>query len=371
MARHGSRIDLKQLRPERVCLIKPSSLGDIVHALPVLSALRRHWPETRLAWVVNSGLRSLLDGHPDLDEVIPFDRAGFRLSPGGLTRFGRFLAELRRQRFDVAIDLQGLLRSGVMTAATGAKVRIGQPFVREGADRFYTHRLPPVSAEMHAVDRLLKVAEAFGADVSRPTFTVATSIDDRRWARDACAELAGPRLVLNMGARWPTKRWPPSSFAVLARLAVEERGASLIAVGAPEDRPLVEQLRADLGSIPVLDLCGKTTLPQLAALSGEVDVFLSNDTGPLHLAAAAGARTVGIYTCTSPRATGPYGPRSVAVETQVACAASCLTRCQRLDCMTELSPDRVWPVVLDQLDGGKESNPKLQRTRILPQMNTD
>ncbi|MEO6808780.1 MAG: glycosyltransferase family 9 protein [Isosphaeraceae bacterium] len=368
---HGSRIDLTQLRPERVCLIKPSSLGDIVHALPVLSALRRQWPDARMAWVVNTGLRSLLDGHPDLDEVIPFDRAGFRLSPGGLAKFGRFLADLRRRRFDVTIDLQGLLRSGIMTAATGAKVRIGQPFAREGADQFYNHRLPPVSAEMHAVDRLLKVAEAFGADVSRPRFALATSIDDRRWARDVLSETASPRLVLNMGARWPTKRWPPSSFAALARRAVEERGASLIAVGAPEDRPLVEQLRTDLGSIPVLDLCGKTTLPQLAALSAEADVFLSNDTGPLHLAAAAGARTVGVYTCTSPRATGPYGPRSVAVETCVACAASYLTRCQRLDCMTELSPERVWPALLGQLDRASEFPNEEHESRILPLINTD
>lgn len=358
---HGSRIDLAHLRPRRVCLIKPSSLGDIVHALPVLSALRRQWPDARIAWVVNSGLRSLVDGHPDLDEVIPFDRAGFRLSPAGLTRFGRFLADLRRRRFDVAIDLQGLLRSGIMTAATGAMVRIGQPFVREGADRFYNHRLPPVSTEMHAVDRLLKVAEAFGADVSRPTFVVATSAEDRRWAREALSGISCPRLILNMGARWPTKRWPPSSFAELARRAFEERGASLITVGALEDRPLVEQLRSDLNPIPVLDLCGKTTLPQLAALSAEADVFLSNDTGPLHLAAASGARTVGVYTCTSPRATGPYGPRSVAVETRAACAANCLTCCQRLDCMTELSPDRVWPAVLGQLDAADECRLKNAR----------
>src|SRR5689334_20632019 len=108
--------ELRGLRPERVCLVKPSALGDVVNAFPVLSALRRLWPEARISWVVNSALRGLLDGHPELDEVIAYDRAGSGLSPSGIATFGRFLGRLRRGEFDLVIDLQGLLRSGVMAA---------------------------------------------------------------------------------------------------------------------------------------------------------------------------------------------------------------------------------------------------------------
>lgn len=343
---------LHGLRPERVCLVKPSSLGDVVHALPVLSALRALWPSARISWVVNRALRGLLDGHPELDEVIPFDRAQASVRPRGLVTTGRFLVDLRRRRFDLAIDLQGLLRSGIMTAATGAPLRVGLANAREGASRFYTHRVPPPEPAGHAVDRLLRVAEALGADVSRPRFVVARTDADGLWAREALAGVARPRLVLNLGARWPTKRWPAEHFAAVARRAVDQLGAGLVVVGAPEDRALVEAWRAHLGPLAVLDLCGRTTLPQLAAVAAEADAVLSNDTGPLHLAAAAGARVVGIYTCTSPRLTGPYGPQARAVQTGVWCAGRCVKVCDRLECLAELTPDRAWPAVAAQLIGG-------------------
>ena len=340
------RTRLANLQPSRICVIKPSSLGDVVHAFPFLAALRRHWPEARISWVVNRGLRSLLDGHPDLDEVIPFDRTQVRLHPRGVATVARFLADLRSRRFDLAIDLQGLFRSGVMTAATGASVRVGLASAREGAGIFYNHKVAIESAETHAVDRLLAVAEALGAETATAwsSASVASSADDRAWARRELDRLPSPWLAFNVGARWLTKRWPPEQFAAVARRARDELGAGLILVGAPEDRPLVDALLTSLGTtFPApLDLCGRTTLPQLAALAAEVDLFLSNDTGPLHLAAAAGAPTLGIYTCTSPTRTGPYGPRSTTVQSCVWCAPSFRKTCPRMDCMTELTPNRVW-----------------------------
>jgi lipopolysaccharide heptosyltransferase I len=352
-----SRPDLSTLEPGRVVLIKPSSLGDVVHALPALAALRERWPRAHIAWVINSGLRGLVEGHPLLDAVIPFDRSTARISPAGLASLGRFLRDLRRRRFDLVIDLQGLLRSGAMTLAAGAPVRVGLADAREKATLAYTHRVAPSPDRPHAVDRLLAVAAAFGADVSRPRFVLATSDADRSWAREALAGIARPLLVLNVGARWITKRWPPAHFAEVARRAVEMFGAGLLALGAVEDRPLVEALRARVGRIPVLDLCGRTTLGQLAAVAAEADLFLSNDTGPLHLAAATGTRVVGIYTCTRPEWTGPYGPDAVALSTRVACAGSCLKTCRRLDCMSELTPDRVWPAVREGLGGAMRARP--------------
>ncbi len=348
---------LKDLEPSNVCLIKPSSLGDIVHALPVLSALKDRWPNARFTWVVNRGLRSLLEGNPDLDELILFDRAQISLKPRGLARMGAFLASLRRHRFDLTIDLQGLLRSGLMSAATGAKVRVGLAEAREGAPWFYTHRVKTGGTTVHAVDRLLRVAEEFGAVIDAPRFGVAMSAADRIWARERLARFAGPRIILNVGARWLTKRWPPRQFAEVARRAAIERGASLIAVGAPEDRPLVDELIAAIAPIPCLDLCGQTSLPQLAALAAVCDVFLSNDTGPLHLAAATGTQVVGIYTCTNPKRTGPYGRNAITVQSCVWCAPSYVKTCERLECMTEVSPDRVWPALAMQLAKSPANRP--------------
>jgi heptosyltransferase I len=346
---------LRGLRPDRVCLIKPSSLGDVVHAFPVLASLRELWPDAHLAWVINRGLRGLLDGHPHLDEVIPFDRSALKPSPRGIGSIARFLLDLRRKKFDLAIDLQGLLRSGVMTLATGSPIRVGLANAREGSRHCYTHRVASPGPEAHAVDRLLAVAEAFGADISRPRFRVAIGPDDLAWADEALNHLPRPSIAINVGARWLTKRWPPESFASVARRAVIERGAGLVLVGSPEDRPLVDALKADLGPIGSVDLCGLTTLPKLAAVASKVDVFLSNDTGPLHLAAATGSKVLGVYTCTSPARTGPYGPNARSVASCVWCAPSYVKTCPRLECMAELTPERVWRALASQLDAGSNS----------------
>ncbi|MDX2037305.1 MAG: glycosyltransferase family 9 protein [Isosphaeraceae bacterium] len=341
----SSLADLRSLEPNRVCLIKPSSLGDVVHTYPTLLALRDRWPRATIAWVVNRGLRGLVENHPAVDEVVEFDRAAITPGPRGLARFGRFLGGLKAKPFDVAIDAQGLLRSGLMAWATAAPVRVGLGEAREGATRFYTHIVPSAIMDGHAVVRTLRLAEAFGAVADPYRFVPALTDDDRRWARERLGALPRPLLVLNPGARWLTKRWPTAHFAAIARRAATERGAGIGIVGAPEDRPLVDAILAEIPGQAVLDLCGATSLPRLAAVAEASDLFLSNDTGPLHLAAATGANVLGIYLCTDPRRTGPFGRRAHAIQTGVWCASSCVRKCDRLECMSELDPDRVWPAV--------------------------
>lgn len=341
--------DLLDLRPRRVCLIKPSSLGDVVHATPVLAALRAHWPEAHIAWVINRGLAPLVEHLPGLDEVIPFDRGLVGASVRGLSSMSRFSAELHRRRFNLTIDLQGLLRSGLMSLATGAPVRVGLNEAREGARLFYTHRIVVPSERTHAVDRLMQIPRAFGVPEAEPRFLSSIEPADRRWAQQQTAGLPRPRIAWNLGARWLTKRWPPEQFARVARLAVDELGAALIAVGAPEDRPLTDAFVKAVGRPVALDLCGKTSLPRLSAIAEQCDLFVSNDTGPLHLAAATGTPVLGIYTCTQPGRTGPYGPHARSIQSQIWCAGSCVKNCDRMECMTELDAQRVWAVVRMQL----------------------
>jgi heptosyltransferase I len=342
---------LARLQPSRVCIIKPSSLGDVIHAMPILAALRKRWPAAHLAWVVNRPFQGVLQGHPDLDELIVYNRGGKGLDPLGSTGSVGLFRRLNRARFDLTIDLQGLLRSALMTAATRAKVRVGVADAREGARWFYTDLVDAPRLGLHAVERVQRVAGALDADASKPRFNLPIGETDRRWARQILAGVRSPRIVLNVGARWETKRWPPAHFAAIGRRASQELGAGLIAVGSAADRPLVDQLVRALGPVPLLDLCGRTSLIELAALAAESDLVISNDTGPLHLAAAAGARVVGIYTCTSPKLTGPFGPRVATVQSCVWCAPSFVKKCYRLDCMSELTPNRVWPIVLSQLHG--------------------
>ncbi len=137
-------------------------------------------------------------------------------------------------------------------------------------------------------------------------------------------------------------------------------------MGAAEDRPLVNALAGQVAPLTMLDLCGQTRLPQLAALTREADLVISNDTGPLHLAAAAGARVLGIYTCTDPNLTGPIGPRAATVQSRVWCAPSFCKSCNRLECMAELTPDRVWPHVKDQLEAALTPTCQVPSPRTWP-----
>jgi heptosyltransferase I len=339
------RTPLAEHPARRIALLKPSALGDIVHSLPVLTALRRRYPEAHIAWVVNRGYEPLLRGHPDLDETIPFDRGAARCGPVlGALSFARFLSRLRARRFDLVLDLQGLFRSALMTLATGAERRVGLSSAREGAAWFYTDVVPVADSNaLHAVERYWLLAEALGA--SGPVrFRVPLPGAARDWAADLLRDCPRPWLVLGVGSRWPTKRWPPRHFAELARRAHARFGGTTLFIGGGDEADLSRQTAALLTG-PVRDLTGATTLPQLAALLSLADAVVANDTGPLHLAAALGRPVVAPYTCTQVRLTGPYGAFAGAVETTVWCRGSLRKRCDRLECLAELTPDRLWPIL--------------------------
>ena len=328
--------------PERIAIIKPSALGDIAHSLPVLSALRRRFPSAHLSWIVNRGYAPILNGHPDLNEVVPFDRGALRNSFfKGSVEFGRFLHRLRQRRFDVVIDLQGLFRTGLMTLATGASVRIGLASAREGARLGYTHRIDDQTEVRHAVDRYWRVIEALGEAPPVKTFHVPVQDAARTWARATLQALPRPWLTVGVGSRWLTKRWPPAHFAALVRRAQREFGGAAIFVGTPEEADLAAQT-ASLLSGPSCQLTGGTTLPQLVALLNEADVMIANDTGPLHLAVALGRPVVAPYTCTLIEKTGPYAQDGHAVATSIWCRGSYLKTCPRMECMADLTPERLW-----------------------------
>jgi lipopolysaccharide heptosyltransferase I len=331
--------------PHRIALLKPSALGDIVHALPVLSALRQMYPAAEITWIVNRLYEPLLQGHPDLDRTIGFDRgmakAGWWQATTG---FLRFLKQLRRERFDWVIDLQGLLRTGIMTWASGAKQTIGLANAREGATWCYRHRLTVPTAEMHAVDRYWLVIEALGWGDLPKRFLLPRQPLAEEWAVRQLLPWPKPWVMLNLGTRWETKRWPVAHFAALAQEAQTVYGATPILVGGPDETRLGEEFQ-HLCSGKVLNLIGQSSLPQLVSLLARADLMISNDSGPLHLADALGRPVIAPYTCTSIRRTGPYNQVQGAVATQVWCAASYLKKCPRMECMTELTPARLLPLL--------------------------
>jgi len=339
--------------PRRIALIKPSALGDIVHALPVLSALRARWPSGEITWVVNKSYEPLLAGHPDLTDTLAFDRgAGKRGLLSAVRHALGFARELRRRRFDLVVDLQGLLRSGLMCQATRAPRIVGFANAREGSRFAYTDRVAvPDANRIHAVDRYWRIVEYLDAGKSPKRFHVPISLEARTWAFAELRSLPRPILAVAVGAKWVTKRWPPAHFAELLRPV---RG-SFVFVGTAEDAAISQEVIEHLNA--GRDYTGKTTLPQLAALLDACDIMVGNDTGPLHLAAALGKPCVAPYLCTKIAKHGPYNSFGNCVETTVPCGGSYLKTCPRnMICRPELPPERLGPKLAEALEAWQRTS---------------
>ncbi len=340
------RVSLDQIDARRIALLKPSALGDIVHTLPLAHGLRQRFPQAHITWVVGKSYAPLLHGQPDINDLLEFDRRG------GIPAFLKLLGQLRQSCFDLVVDLQGLLRTGLMSAACRAARRIGLSTAREGARWFYSDVVRvPRDRPYHAVDRYWLVAESLGIGGIAKRFRLRLDESAIDWAKRLWQRWPRPRLVVAPGARWETKRWPLRHFAELLR----RYGGPAILVGSADERARTHALAHDYSG-PTLNLAGRTTLPQLAALLALSDVVLGNDTGPVHLAAALGRNIVAPYTCTRIDRHGPYpswildaAPMIQPVAADVACHGSYRKRCGRLDCMNALTPDHLWPALREAL----------------------
>lgn len=336
--------DLTDVHAQRLCVIKPSAFGDVVQALPILPVLRERFPRAQIAWVIRSELRGLLDGHPCLDEVIPWQRRGLRNA-------WHLLRDLRRRRFDLVFDLQGLLRTAVMAFATGAPLRVGLETAREGS-RLACHRtLRDTGPWVPAHLRYWRVAEALGRGDRRRETIVHVPQPDVRWAGEQLRAPAAPILSVHPGARWETKRWPAENFAVVAARAMRRYGFATAILGSAAEIPFAGQLQHELRrygfSGRVHNLAGRTTIKQLAAVLERSHVLLTNDSGPMHLAAGLGTPVAGVFTCTSPVRSGPPGEDHQLVTTSLPCGNCYKKRCprrgtDRMACLSDITIDEVW-----------------------------
>lgn len=310
----------------RVAIVKLSSLGDVVHALPVAHALRRHFPELTLTWVVEAREAAILTGHPDLDSVLAVDTRRWRRlirSPSGAREVGKEVARLIRQlraaSFDAALDLQGLMKSGFLTACTRAPLRIGFPrrHLREPLNALFTNcRVTPPPEAVHVVEQCLALLEPLGVTERRPVFNLPVPSDAVERIDTFLGEQGvkpDDRLVaLNLGAGRPEKRWPAEHWRRLADRLALEGGQRLLLAWGPGEETLAEAVSRGLPVRPVL--ARPTALHELAALLRRAALVVAADTGPLHLAAALGTPCLGLYGPTSAARNGPYGPRCRALQ---------------------------------------------------------
>lgn len=338
----------------RILIIKPSSLGDIVHALPTLAALRRRFPLAHMTWLVKRQWAGLLERVEGLDAV-------WSVEPtlhGWLSQVPR----LRGADFDLAVDLQGLFRSGVMAWLAGCPTRVGFANGREGSPFFYTQRVSAPSPDMHAVDRYLLVAEALGASVQgEPAFHFRTLDEDREGVARLLSRhglppshtpyTKGAWIAVNVAARWPTKRWPAAYFAAAIDQLQREGMGPVALIGGPDERSAAQAVKA-LTKTELVDLTGETHPGLLPALLKSAALLLTNDSGPMHVAAAVGTPVVALFGPTSPMRTGPYGKQHRVLTSGVSCSPCFSRRCHnriQIECLTNIAPEQVLEAVRAQL----------------------
>ena len=337
---------------QRILLIKPSAVGDVVHTLPVLVKLRQRYPDAQIDWLIRPEIADLVRFHPALSNVVLFDRRG-------LARFGRnwsatvglfrLLNQIRRERYELVVDLHGQLRSAMFTLASRAPYRVGFERTREGAWVSYSHRIPLPTMEAHAADRYLWLGQVLGFDAAGADFTIHLPQAADEGAARLLAEqrlLGRPLAVLVPGTVWETKHWRIEGFAEVAR-RLQARGYGVALAGSSKDRPrcrLVAEAAPGVG-----DLSGKTTLAEMIALVRRAALCVTNDSGSMHIAVALGRPVVSVFGPTNPLRTGPYGRPLAVVRAEVECSPCYLRKLSRCPhdhlCMQQVTS----AMVLDRL----------------------
>ena len=331
-----------------ILFIKPSSLGDIVHAMPTCAAIHQAYPKARLTWLVKREWAGLVERIDGVDRVWPVEST----LKGWLSQ----VSPLRAERFDLVVDLQGLFRSAAIGWLGGSSLLVGFANGREGSPWFYSRRVPVPQLEMHAVDRYLLVAKAVGAvESGAPEFRFHIPQTDYEEV-DRLLNRSGitPEtrwVAMNVSARWPTKRWPAASFAEVADRLQQDGSGAAVMIGGPDERADVAAV-IGMMKTPAIDLAGSTAVGLLPALLSRASLLITNDSGPMHIAAAVGTPVVALFGPTSAARTGPYGLGHRVLTTELSCRP-CLSRtCQnpvQLECLTRISPEQVFGAVRDQL----------------------
>jgi len=340
----------------KILILKPSSLGDVVQALPVLRLLKKHLPTSEIYWWLDRRLVPLLEADPDLAGVIPFERERWA-SPRHWNEALNSLRQMRAHRFDWVIDLQSLFRSGVVAWLANGACTVGLDDAREGARGFYDIAVARPSYYTHAVDWYLTALHTLNVPVHwnfqwlpirKP---VAASIrekwpiGDSRW------------VAVQPGARWVNKRWPIEHFVqVVNQLAAWDSGLRFVVLGSASDASLGHTIYEALPS-RCLDLTGTTSLGEMVEWIRASHLVITNDTGPMHVAAALHKPLVALFGPTEPRRTGPYGQLHHVLQGSPPCVPCMKATChfeKPIDCLRGVAPHVVTRVATAQLGSARD-----------------
>ena len=342
----------------KILIIQPSRIGDVIFSLPTVAAVRKRYPNAWIGYFVDERCAPIVEGSPDLDEVIIFDRE--KLSPAYLWRLRRYL---RAKNIDLSIDLHGLFKSAFMVLLAGARFRIASASTNGMREFswFFSKEISPVSQDSHCVQRHLAVAKFLGCQEGDLKFNISIPVEAEKKINDLLAEggvLPGkPVIAVHPGGGWFSRRWFAERYSELISRLIWELGATIVLVGGKEggagEKGLNEEIISRVSG-KVLDLTGKLTLKELAALLKRADVFVANEAGPMHIANGLGVKSVAILGPTDPKRTGPFGKNTVIIQHKVECQPCRQRNCETKKCMELVTVDEVFNAVKSQLRSAGE-----------------
>jgi lipopolysaccharide heptosyltransferase II len=333
--------------PQRILVILLGAIGDVTRALPLLARLRRAYPQAHIAWAVEPAAAALLDYHPALDEILLYPRSR------GSRTFLPFLRTVRNHHFDLVLDLQRHLKSGLVSLWSRAPVRLGfhRSNTKEGNWLFNTHRIEAVPDFSLKLAQYLKFADALGLPDDGVRFDLRLRPQEEQKVETLLAGTIRPFAAFFLGSRWPSRFWFPQATAEVARVLQQEYGMGIVLVGGPSEVAFAQQVSEAMGTV-VTNLSGKTSLRDLIGVFSRARFALGPDSGPMHIAAATDIPVISLWGATSPLRSAPWGSEAFVIRGEAACSPCYVRRCPiGRACMRRITPGQVLEVVQKILCG--------------------
>ena len=336
-----------------ILIVKLSAIGDVIHTLPALNAIRKHYPHASITWLVEEDAAPLVQGHKALDRVLVSKRKRWLKALRGLSFLNTikevygFIKALRDTRYDMILDFQALLKSGILIAIARGRRKIGFGKGLEHMEHSYIflkERIPAVDMEIHALSRGIMLLHAVGIPTNEIEYKLPVSDHDRKKIDKLMKQhgINGMKslIAINPVAKWETKLWPNKKFAELADTLIDQFNMKIVFTGGIKDYLIIQAITSSMKR-RAINFAGKTTLTELAALYEKAALVISTDTGPMHLAAAMGTPVVALFGPTAPWRTGPYGKGHQVITAGLECSPCFKRRCETTDCMYQISMDQI------------------------------
>lgn len=341
-----------------ILIIKLSAIGDVVHSLPLLEVLKDRFPLSKIDWVVEEDASGIIEDHPDIDQLIIFPRKNWIkrfIKKGEYRSVGKevvnFLKELKKKKYDIIVDLQGLFKSGILTFIARGRRKIALNGGREASSIFVNERVAIPDPNIHALERYLYIARYLGVTELDWNGQIPIHNTDKRYVNHLLKKIGNGRtlIAVNPMAKWETKLWGLDRFACLADRIKEELNAVVIFTGSESDTKPIKTILSRMNT-SALNLAGKTTLKELAYLYQKCAIVISTDTGPMHIAAAMTSPVViALFGPTSPFKTGPYGAKHRVIRTGLECSPCFKKKCDDMSCMKKIAVEMVFEAVKEVL----------------------